>query len=435
MRFSLPALSGFRQCFQVAPMPVIALIIYTCLLSSLIYPDEYLIPRQARWHASYLGWYDFTLFAAIVGGMMFGQIEVARKTLGFLLSLFLIILVSLSLSPFVGPDFLLDTAIIFLRFAFVFLLAISLARRLGERRVEDLVIVLFFILAVSASFNFIIRFGEFNRMYAVGLTVAGFSQVAAIVAFIALSRKQKVLLFVSLAFVFMTFSRTTILVFLILLLVYVAHSQAISFRTKIKYATGITFSLIVATYLLLSFGGSDFEAVVSSRFSPENISRLNGRAPIWEFAVELFRDNRIPLTGVGFYAAPSLLAEVDFSVTEGSVVYYPAHFHTIWAEYGFGLGIFSIFIFYYLIKRTIQTYRARCYPAFLIYAFFILSQSVDFTFYQPKIVVLWSLFLGLAEGQWMLERRRINLARESALYNLPGPDRWQLPAVAKQGME
>ena len=48
----------------------------------------------------------------------------------------------------------------------------------------------------------------------------------------------------------------------------------------------------------------------------------------------------------------------------------------------------------------------RCYPSFFIFAFFLLSQSVDFTCYKPKEVIIWSLMLGLAEGQWQSERER-----------------------------
>jgi len=33
----------------------------------------------------------------------------------------------------------------------------------------------------------------------------------------------------------------------------------------------------------------------------------------------------------------------------------------------------------------------------------LMSQSGDFTFYRPKELIIWSLMLGLAEGQWRFE--------------------------------
>ena len=57
----------------------------------------------------------------------------------------------------------------------------------------------------------------------------------------------------------------------------------------------------------------------------------------------------------------------------------------------------------------------RCYPSFFIFAFFLLSQSVDFTCYKPKEVIIWSLMLlGLPKGNG----------------NLNGSDSARLPILA-----
>ncbi len=46
----------------------------------------------------------------------------------------------------------------------------------------------------------------------------------------------------------------------------------------------------------------------------------------------------------------------------------------------------------------------------MIFSFFLLSQSLDFTFFRPKEIVLWALMLGLAEGEFQLQGRSFKRA-------------------------
>jgi O-antigen ligase len=156
-------------------------------------------------------------------------------------------------------------------------------------------------------------------------------------------------------------------------------------------------------FMLLNFGGDIFSSLLAERTDAEGISTLNSRDAIWLNAIGLLDSESIPLFGVGWNATPFLIVNTNLSFISEDGVYYPPHYHSIVIEYALGLGISSLFIWFYLIKRIWQTFNHHCYPAFFIFAFFLMSQSADFTFYPPKEVIVWSLMLGIAEGQYRHE--------------------------------
>ncbi len=413
-----------KQCFYFAPLIVISLYVYMGLRSTMIFPlDMELIKfDRSLWHLSYPGWYDILLVLSICISIIKGTIIIRKTTLTLVFVFSFIVLVSFFGGAGFNSGFMLDGFIYMLRFSLVFLLTASLVRSLSARVVESLMISIFFILAVSALVVYSLQFGIFNRIYASGMSVASFSQVAVVTSLVALVRKQKVVLIISLCFLFLTFSRTSILSFLLFLFIYFLSLDKIRFKTKIKYSLFILSFLTIATFLLINFGGPQFDFIISKRLNSEGVSNLSGRTLIWEYALEVVRNGNTSLFGVGFNAAPSLFAINNFTIIDGGRSYSPAHFHSIFLELGFGLGIFSLPIFFYLFNRVFKTMSHRCYPSFFIFAFFLLSQSVDFTFYKPKEVIIWALMLGLAEGQWQSEReqlRKVAYTRFEAWHKQP----------------
>jgi hypothetical protein len=272
--------------------------------------------------------------------------------------------------------------------------------RLGIEATESILMILFVILAISALFVYRLQLGSFNRIYAAAMTVASFSQVSVIVCLIALLRKYNKMILFSLLFLLLTFSRTSIVLLLFLFAIY---CRKLPVTTTLKYFSIMIGFTIFAIFMLLNFGGDIFASVIADRTDAEGISTLSSRDVIWKHALELLDSGYIPLFGVGWNATPSVIIKTNLSFISKDSVYYPPQFHSILIEYGFGLGISSLFIWFCLIKRIWQTFYHHCYPAFFIFAFFLMSQSVDFTFYRPKVLIIWSLMLGLAEGQWRVE--------------------------------
>jgi hypothetical protein len=395
-------IGGLKQCINCAPLPVFVLFIYMALRSSWLFPEQSDLAsiRSPLWHNAYLGWCDLLLAGSMCLSVLGRSISLTKKNLDFLLVLSLIILLSFINGSKLGSDYIIDASVSFLRFGIAFILSIQLVRRLGAHAVESFLIGLFMVLALSALFVYSLQFGKFNRIYASGMSVASFSQVAAVVSFIAIFRRYKYLLLISTPFLLLTFSRISIAAFLFLTIIFLVRSKRASFLTRVKYLVPIIGFLIIATFSLIKYGGPQFTFLVTDRLNTKQVSNLNNRSSIWENGWYLLRSGYVPVSGVGFNAAPSLFSINSFSFEEEDRDMHPVSFHSIFFEYGFGFGIFSLFIFYYLIKRVVQSFIHRSHLAFFIFSFFLISQSLDFTFYGPKEVIIWSLFLGLGEGLW-----------------------------------
>lgn len=394
-------LGNLKKCITFASFPVISLVIYMGLRSTQIFPEGGTGIDQL-WHPAYMGWYDFLLGCSIVFSLASGLIKLDKGTFVFILTLSIIISLSFFNALELGSDYVLDTLVNLFRFSLTFSLAKGLVHRLGTQTTESLLILLFIILAISSLFVFRLQFGIFNRIYAAGMTAASFAQVAAVVCFIAILRKYNIILLLSLVFLLLTFSRTSILAFVVLFFI---CSRNMPIYSNLKYYILIGFSTFSFIFVLLNFTGDAFEDVIASRANSEEFSNLNSRKEIWEYALYLLRSEYIPLFGIGFNATPYLIRITNFrSIDPEGVRSFIAHFHSIFIEYAFGLGILSLFIFYYMFKRVSQTFQHNCYPSFFIFAFFLITQSVDFVFYRPKEIIIWSLILGLAEGQWRFER-------------------------------
>ncbi|MBE9168005.1 O-antigen ligase family protein [Pleurocapsales cyanobacterium LEGE 06147] len=396
----------FEKCLKIAPLPILSLIIYMGLRSSTIDPRG-LGMFNGVFHPAYFGWYDLVLGYSILISLFLGRIKIDGEDLFFILMILSIIVISWTNIREPSHDFLVASIVFFLRFSLTFILGKSLVYSLGIKTSESILIVLFAILALSSLFVFQLQLGINNRLFAAAMTSASFSQVSVIVALIAYLRKNNWLLFISVLFTLLTFSRFSLLFLGVLIIVY--HRKLISWTVLRNVVLIVGLSAIII-FGLLKFGGEGYEAVFASRFSSEEFSSLSGRTYIWSNAVEILQSGRIPLLGVGFHTTPSLIKEISlefFNEYEGTMKAVP-HFHSIFIEYGFGLGILSFFIFFYLFKRVWQTFYYSCYPSFFIFAFFVLSQSCDYTFYPPKEIIIWSLMLGMAEGQWRYNSRGVN---------------------------
>ena len=206
---------NFKKCLKLAPIPISSLIIYMSLRSTEFFPDGK--SSINLWHPLYLGWYDFLLGSSILISMINGVIKLDNnKDLLFIISLLSIVSLSFLSGIELGNQYIIDTIFFLLRFLLSFFLGKGLVSRLGIQTTESLLMILFIILAISALFVYQQQFGKFNRIYAAAMNVASFSQVSVIVCLIALIRQYNKMLLFSLIFLLLTFSRTSILLLLLL---------------------------------------------------------------------------------------------------------------------------------------------------------------------------------------------------------------------------
>lgn len=413
---------GMRQCINYAPLMVLALLVYLGIRSTWIFPGtglEISLVRSPLWHSGYFGWYDVLLAGSFCLSVLGKSISIGKKNVDFLLVLALVVFLSFINGSRLGWEYLIDACLFLLRFSIVFCLSVQLVRRLGTEAIESFVITVFVILAVSALFVYSLQFGKFNRIYASGMTVASFGQLAAVISFIALFRRYRLLLVVAIIFLLLTFSRTSIIAFVFLTIVFLFRAKRLSFLAKLKHSIPVVLFLIISTFLLIKYGGPEFQFVLNDRLNTKQIATFNNRDSIWENGWYLLRSGYIPLTGVGFNAAPSLFSINSFSFAEDERDLHPASFHSIFLEYGFGLGIFSLIVFYFIFKRIVESFIYHDHMVFFIFTFFLITQALDFTFYRPKEVIVWSLILGLAEGQWRV--RRTLLRANSKFLNETSP--------------
>ncbi len=391
----------FKQSLKMAPMPVIALIIYMSLRSSAFWVDESLPPGEL-WHQSYLGWYDLLLLLSILGSIINRSTKMDGKDILIFLLLVIMILLSFCSGRRTDIKYVMDCSVVLLRVFLSFSFAKGLVLRRGIKVVESILIILFIILSMSALFVFQLQFGENNRIFAAAMTSPSFGQVAVIVFLIAIVRKYNKIAVFSLIFLFLTFSRTSILLLVILLAIY---SRSLPLKTTLRYFTVLLGTMTMGFFIVTNFTGDAFNYVISERTDMEGIATLNSRDAIWESAVNIMNNGDIPAFGIGLNATPSLLQNLnslDVLTDEGKIKSVP-HFHSILIEYYFGLGFSSLLLWFYFIRRIFQTFYRQCYPSFFIFAFFLVCQSLDFTFYNPKELIMWSLMLGIAEGQWISE--------------------------------
>jgi O-Antigen ligase len=381
-------LSSMRRVVFFAPLPFIALAVYMGLNSSTIFGIDY-IDRFLPWHASYVGWYDYMLALSIVATYLIRGYRQDNDTTLFICLIAFFITISFIANYYESDtEALIDAYIYLLRFAFLYTFGIWLVKRVGVETAENFTIFLFFILVTTSLFVLKLQYGTFNRLYCSGMTVASFSQVAAVVCFISLYRKRFLVFSGSLLALMLTFSRTSTLLFLVCLFFIFFNSKEHSKKIRLFYLLMVVVVMGAVVYMLIE--SENYARILIASVDREELSTLHDRTAVWSSGIALLVEGEIPLYGRGFNSSPSLLQN-EF-----------AHFHNIVLEYMTGLGVFSTLILFLLIKRVWQMFKASCYISFLIYFFFFFSQFLDFTLYRPKEVIIWSFVLGLAEGQWRL---------------------------------
>jgi hypothetical protein len=216
-------------------------------------------------------------------------------------------------------------------------------------------------------------------------------------------------------FLILTFSRTALVLWALSVAYYFASKVKMDFAKRLIYSTVIMASFVFALYALTQ--NPEFQFVIDERLSKEEITSFNNRAPVWDYGMDLLLSGFVPLTGIGFNMTPSVLADYVLVSPDGTQQSFLS-FHSIILEFFIGFGILAVPIFGVLGWRMFVTWRSNCLFSFFIYLLFFLSQSLDYTFYRPKEVIIWAVILGLAEGNWRSASKTARLKRATRLAKL-----------------
>ncbi len=430
---SLTNLRFWTKAFLAAPLIVLGLYIYMGLPSRFIFPEGSMDTLQP-WHPGFLGWYDLVLGFCLVIGTLALRVHVPLHDLavgGFVLAA---IVASVAGSDWgFSWELLVDDIAYWFRFFAPFVAFVALVNRLGEKAAETVLVGMAAVLMFTSLFVFRLQYGTLHRFYSSGMTVGSFSQAMLVLFVIAMVRANGPLMLVSALFLILTFSRTALALWVGCLTYYFLSRAGLSIAKRLVYSVLIILMSGVAVYFLMR--NPEFRFVIEDRLNPDDIATFNKRFVIWEYGADLVMADRVPLTGIGFHFTPSVLMDyMIFSPTEGNLLYFPS-FHSIILEYGVGLGILAVPIFAGVLWRIWLTWRFGCYLPFLIFILFFVSQSIDFTFYHPKEVVMWGAFLGVAEGEWIRFRRLERSRAGRSVRRTSVPQALAVPALGSAASE
>ena len=406
---------------------MLGLLVFVALPSTVMFTDDYeYIQATTPWHSAFYTKFDLLLLPGVAVSCLLARWMPDRHTA----FLFLFAAIAIVLSSFFSSNApngaLYDGLLYWLRFVSVFTFAYGLTCRLGSRAAESLLYLLFVILCGSAIFVYQLQFLEFRRIYAAAMSVGSFAQVTVVIALIAIARRQYAMLCLGMVFLVLTFSLTSTILFIgIASLVPLSTSGARTqvatkafLRTRARQlllAGTVLTGLIMLMCSLISEVGYDLNL--------ETLTDLHGRRDIWLYALRLVRHGYVGLFGHGFGRSADFFQNLALLASYASRDVRATHFHSILFEGFIGLGILCVPPLVTLVARIRKTWRQSRYLSCAILLFFLLSQTIDFTLYRPKEVVIWAFILGLAAALGRPERIR-----------RPSP-RWQpTPAPLQVGL-
>ncbi len=393
--------------FRAAPLFALALIFYMGLPSSAIFPGGNASVLSA-WHLAYPGWHDLVYLSLTAGGLALSRLHVPLRAVLICVIFLLSILMSAVFSgpqPMLASAALSDALLYWLRFSLTFVCVTAITEKKGINTTSEILFAPGLLLIASSVFVFHLQYPEFNRFYASGMTVGSFSQVLLILFLIAMVRNRVGMMLISLIFLFLTFSRTALLLWIGSLAYFLFARSKMRLSRRALYVGMVMVLLVISTIILLRY--PEFQSVINDRLDLDDIYTMNRRTDVWQYGMDLLLSKSVPLFGIGFNCSPSVL--LDFTSMPGDelnqMLLFPS-FHSIVFEFAIGLGLLSIPIFVFLLWRIGSAWRSKWLLPFFIYSVFVLSQCFDFSFNRPKEVIIWAAFLGLAEGEIARQRKR-----------------------------
>ena len=414
--------SHVASSLRTTPLAVLALAAYVSTSSSMLFPeDNSIIIRTRPWFVSYFNGFDVALFACLSLTCVLVGLRPSRQGTTFLLAAFLAIIVSLLASSDLPSGALFDALVHFLRFACVFAFVSGATRLFGPRQSESVFVCLYLILCASAVVVYQLVFEENSRIYAAGMCVGSFAHVSGAMCIIAVFRRQYAVLAISSIYLVLSFSVTATLMFM-LVAACIPLIEARDDEHPVKAAAAmrplqqifVVGTLVAGIAIAVTFVMGD----VGYNLKFEDAADGHGRKEIWLFAVRLLRSGHVGLLGVGFFRPTGLFQDQELLGRYADRGVDNSHFHSIFFEGLIGLGVLCLPLFWMFFRRIWATWRTQQYLPCAICVFFLLTQSVDFTLYRPKELIIWAFLLGMADGQFLEGGKKTGERRKGASVSL-----------------
>lgn len=383
--------------YAIIPIMGSLLLIFLAQPSSYVFPLAYDAHTDtADWHRSFFGVIDCLLCVSIFFSLLSKKIQPVENAYWYCLFFLSLVLASISLT--ILDDYLISIDLLLhaLRLIFLFLFGCGLVRTFGLETAINLLFAGYCLLTLSALVVLVMIFPASHRIFASAMTVASFAQISAMVALFAIHLRHFKMAAWSILFLVLTFSLTCALAFSICLLAYPPSSLDIKVsgqgaaRSRL-YACGGLLAFITACVTINSYLDRGFDL----RF--EHAMTMHGRAEIWQYGIEVLRDDPSRWFGVGFGKAPSLLKFQNFAAP-GEIPHHYTQFHSIILESVLSLGFSAIPLFIAFVAFFFRAYSSKQYLEASVISLFMITQSVDFTLYRPKEEVVFALVLGILFG-------------------------------------
>jgi hypothetical protein len=403
-----------------APLIALLLCLYISLPSSVIF-SEIGAEQFQPWHPGFAGWYDVAVLVPLAIWSALNSAGVGSKTLAFLGLLYGIICISILSNDFSDRmSCLFDATVYWARFSIPLVATKAVCRKFDRSTGEAIAFAMSLVLMASSFFVLRLQFGITNRLYGSGMTIGSFAQVMLATFILAISSRNKFMLSLSTLFLTLTFSRTSIALWIVAV---VFLYFTMNGRNSINRSFLLVLSLcLFAGAVTVVVRDPDFQSLLEDRTDVESISTFSTRLAVWDYGLELIARGDVPVLGIGFSRTASKLMffrpYLSGALENG---YFPT-FHSIILEYVIGLGVLSAPIFILVFRRLVGLWRSPFQSSFMLYALFLASQAFDFTFYRPKETVIWGVLLGIAEADWdTLRRLRSTNKFLNQTYRHPNP--------------
>lgn len=389
--------ASLSRAFCGAPFGALAIALYAGLKSSVVVPVE-VDAAGGEWQQSYLGIHDGFLFLAAYMTLLTPGARPKPPFWAFVG----FAAVSLGMS-FLANDvglvsqIALDGYVNAMRLVAGFVIGYALFQSAGVPASDDYVGLIVIVLSASSLFVFDLMSDTFARFFAAGMSVASFSQFLAVASTRFFQRRRYVLLGLAFTFLLLTFSRTSLIAAVIAVALAIRRGNDSTARVFFK-RHAVAAALIMALAAGITSRLDVFQLALSEFLDGERLRSMSGRAVIWLYGWELIAREPIGPFGVGYGTTPSLARASPIVADDGTVVA-ADHFHSIFFEMGIGMGLLGLALVAMIVWRLCRAYARRCVPALCTYTIFAITQSVDFTLYRPKELVLWGFLLGLAEAE------------------------------------
>jgi len=167
---------------------------------------------------------------------------------------------------------------------------------------------------------------------------------------------------------------------------------------------------IVVVGVIAMLASSQLRSYFWLKLTPSHWMTFGRRFDITQWTIATLEDGGWRWLGWGCGRAPAFISD---GLLRGTMPEDWGNLHIVWLEWIVELGIFAIPLAMLVLWRALASWRRAVLPAAL-WLLFVLSQTFDYWLWARDGLIIWGLFLGLAEGLAKPSSRRAGDQRAGA---------------------